>query len=48
MLAPDETFCVSSMAALREISHLKLNFTQKQGEVLLTSLVAKGWLHKSR
>ena len=48
MLAPNESYSVSSLAALREIGHLKLNVTKAQGEVLLSTFVAKGWLKKSK
>ena len=48
MLAPNESFCVSSLAALREVSNLKSNMTKTQAEVVLGSFVSKGWLVKSR
>lgn len=48
MLAPNESYSVSSLAALRELSHLKINVTKAQGEVLLSTFVAKGWLKKSK
>ena len=48
MLSPNESFCVSSLAALREVNTLKQSMTKAQAEVLLGSLVAKGWLNKSR
>ncbi|KZT11219.1 uncharacterized protein LAESUDRAFT_691817 [Laetiporus sulphureus 93-53] len=48
MLAPNESFCVSSMSALREVTALKANMTKSQAEVVLSSFVAKGWLVKSR
>jgi non-structural maintenance of chromosomes element 1 len=50
MLAPNESFTVSSMAALREVNLLpnKANMTKSQAEVVLGSFVAKGWLRKSR
>lgn len=48
MLAPHESFCVSSLAALREASHLKSHMTKTQAEVVLGSLVARGWLLKSK
>ncbi|KAI0724080.1 Nse1 non-SMC component of SMC5-6 complex-domain-containing protein [Fomitopsis betulina] len=44
--APNEAFCISSMAALRETNNL--NMTKSQAEVVLSSFVAKGWLVKSR
>lgn len=48
MLAPNESYTVSSMAALREVNTLKGNLTKAQGEVVLDSFVANGWLIKSR
>ncbi|KAF9567521.1 hypothetical protein CPC08DRAFT_680722 [Agrocybe pediades] len=48
MLAPHEAYSVSSLAALREINELKLSMTKSQGEILLASFVAKGWLLKSK
>ena len=47
MLAPHESFSVSSLAALREVNTLKSNMTKTQAEVVLGSFVAKGWLLKS-
>ena len=47
MLAPNESFSVSSLAALREVNTLKSNMTKAQAEVVLGSFVAKGWLLKS-
>ncbi|KAJ6496618.1 Nse1 non-SMC component of SMC5-6 complex-domain-containing protein [Mycena vitilis] len=50
MLAPRESFSMSSLAALREISALKpkSNMSKTQAEVVLGSFVAKGWLLKSK
>ncbi|KAF9227549.1 hypothetical protein BS17DRAFT_805986 [Gyrodon lividus] len=48
MLAPHESYSVSSLAALREVNSLKSNMTKTQAEVVLGSLVAKGWLLKSK
>ena len=48
MLAPNESFCVSSLAALREVSTLKSSMSKTQAETTLNSFVAKGWLIKSR
>jgi len=50
MLAPRESFSVSSLAALREVSALKpkSNMSKTQAEVILGSFVAKGWLLKSK
>ncbi|KAJ6630738.1 Nse1 non-SMC component of SMC5-6 complex-domain-containing protein [Mycena sp. CBHHK59/15] len=50
MLAPRESFSISSLAALREISALKpkSNMSKSQAEVVLASFVATGWLLKSK
>ncbi|KAF8136697.1 Nse1 non-SMC component of SMC5-6 complex-domain-containing protein [Boletus edulis] len=48
MLASHEAYSVSSLAALREVSSLKSNMTKSQAEAVLASLVAKGWLLKSK
>ena len=48
MLAPREAYSVSSLAALREVGSLKSNMTKSQAEAVLGSLVAKGWLLKSK
>ncbi|KAN0076986.1 Nse1 non-SMC component of SMC5-6 complex domain containing protein [Tylopilus felleus] len=48
MLAPHEAYSVSSLAALREVGSLKPTMTKSQVEVVLASLVAKGWLLKSK
>jgi hypothetical protein len=48
MLASNESFSVSHLVALREISHLKLNLTKAQGEILLSSFVSKGWLKQDK
>ncbi|PIL24101.1 hypothetical protein GSI_13853 [Ganoderma sinense ZZ0214-1] len=48
MLAPNEAFCVSSLAALREVNSLKSSMTKTVAEATLNSFVAKGWLMKSR
>lgn len=48
MLAPNESFCVSSLAALREVSHVKATMTKTQAEQVLGSLVSRGWLLKSK
>ncbi|THH11828.1 hypothetical protein EW145_g397 [Phellinidium pouzarii] len=44
VIAPNNAFSVSSLAALREIAHLKTSMTKAQGEVTLASFVARGWL----
>ncbi|KAF8557236.1 hypothetical protein OG21DRAFT_1505435 [Imleria badia] len=48
MLASREAYSVSSLAALREVSSLKSSMTKSQAESVLASLVAKGWLLKSK
>ncbi|KAJ7219212.1 Nse1 non-SMC component of SMC5-6 complex-domain-containing protein [Mycena pura] len=50
MLAPRESYSISSLAALREVSALKpkSNMSKTQAEVVLSSFVAKGWLLKSK
>jgi hypothetical protein len=48
MLAPNESFSVSSLAALREVNALKSNMSKTQAETVLGSFVAKGWLLKSQ
>ncbi|KDR81537.1 hypothetical protein GALMADRAFT_60342 [Galerina marginata CBS 339.88] len=48
MLAPNESYSVSSLAALRELNAAKLNMTKSQAEVVLASFVSKGWLLKSK
>ncbi|OJT03133.1 Non-structural maintenance of chromosomes element 1 -like protein [Trametes pubescens] len=48
MLAPNESFCVSAMACLREVNSLKTNMTKSQAETTLSSFVARGWLLKSK
>ncbi|KAI5122058.1 hypothetical protein M0805_006042 [Coniferiporia weirii] len=47
VLAPNYAFSVSSLAALREVSHLKAAMTKAQGEIVLASFVARGWLVRS-
>ncbi|KAI6150360.1 Nse1 non-SMC component of SMC5-6 complex-domain-containing protein [Pisolithus tinctorius] len=48
MLAPNECYSLSSLAALREVNALKTNMTKSQAETILNSLVARGWLLKSK
>lgn len=50
MLAPHESYSVSSLAAMREISEIKpkINMTKSQAEIVLASFVSRGWLLKSR
>lgn len=45
MLAPNESFCVPSLVALREAGNLPTkSLTKAQTEALLTSFVANSWL----
>jgi non-structural maintenance of chromosomes element 1 len=50
MLAPNESYSLSSLAALREVNALKSksSMSKTQAEVVLGSFVAKGWLLKSQ
>lgn len=50
MLAPRESFSVSSLAALREVNSIKpkSNMSKTQAETVLGSFVAKGWLLRSK
>ncbi|KAF8894537.1 Nse1 non-SMC component of SMC5-6 complex-domain-containing protein [Infundibulicybe gibba] len=50
MLAPRESYSVSSLAALREVASIKpkSNMSKAQAEVVLGSFVAQGWLLKSK
>jgi len=50
MQAPDESFSVSSLVALREVNAIKpkTNMSKAQAEAVLGSFVAKGWLLKSK
>ncbi|KAF5381065.1 hypothetical protein D9615_003893 [Tricholomella constricta] len=50
ILAPRESFSVSSTVALREVSAIKpkTNMSKTQAEVVLGSFVARGWLVKSK
>ncbi|KAG6333126.1 hypothetical protein ID866_5966 [Astraeus odoratus] len=48
MLGPNECYSISSLAALREVNSLKTSMTKSQAETVLASLVAKGWLLKSK
>ena len=48
MLAPNECYSLSSLAALREVNSLKTNMTKSQAEAVLNSLVVNGWLLKSK
>ena len=48
ILAPRETFSVSSIICLQELHAAKMNITKSQAEAALASFVAKGWLRKSQ
>lgn len=50
MLAPHDSFSMSSMAALREVGEIKpkSSMSKTQAEIVLSSFVAKGWLIKSK
>ncbi|KAI0306508.1 Non-structural maintenance of chromosomes element 1 [Multifurca ochricompacta] len=48
MLAPNSSYSVSSLAALREVNSLTSPMTKAQAESILASFVAKGWLLKSK
>lgn len=48
MLASSNSYSVSSMTALREVTSLKGSMTKTQAEAVLASFVAGGWLLKSR
>ncbi|KAH9001205.1 Nse1 non-SMC component of SMC5-6 complex-domain-containing protein [Lactarius akahatsu] len=48
MLAPNYSYSISSLAALREVNALTSPMTKTQAESVLASFVAKGWLLKSK
>lgn len=48
MLAPNSSYSISSLAALREVNQLTSPMTKTQAETVLASFVAKGWLLKSK
>jgi hypothetical protein len=48
MLAPNSSYSLSSLAALREVNSLTSPMTKTQAESVLASFVAKGWLLKSK
>jgi hypothetical protein len=48
MLAPNSSYSISSLAALREVNALTSPMSKTQAESVLASLVAKGWLLKSK
>lgn len=48
MIAPNHSYSISSLAALREVNALTSPMTKTQAESVLASFVAKGWLLKSK
>ncbi len=50
MLAPRQSFSISSLCALREVGAIKpkANMTKAQAENVLASFVVRGWLLKSK
>jgi hypothetical protein len=50
MLAPRQSFSISSLGALREVGAIrpKVSMTKAQAENVLASFVARGWLLKSK
>jgi hypothetical protein len=48
MLAPNGSYSISSLAALREVNALTSPMTKTQAESVLASFVTKGWLLKSK
>ncbi|KAI0690049.1 Nse1 non-SMC component of SMC5-6 complex-domain-containing protein [Cytidiella melzeri] len=48
MLAANESYCVSSLLALREVKFVDKSISKTHAERLLTSFVARGWLAQSR
>jgi len=48
ILAPNSSYSISSLAALREVNALTSPMTKTQAESVLASFVAKGWLLKSK
>ncbi|KAF8478618.1 Nse1 non-SMC component of SMC5-6 complex-domain-containing protein [Russula ochroleuca] len=48
MLAPNSSYSISSLAALREVNALTSPMSKTQAESVLASFVAKGWLLKSK
>jgi hypothetical protein len=47
VMAGSDVFSVSSLAAVREVSNMKITMTKAQAETALQSFVANGWLYKS-
>ncbi|KAI0093959.1 Nse1 non-SMC component of SMC5-6 complex-domain-containing protein [Irpex rosettiformis] len=48
MLASNESYCVSSLVALREVKFVDKSISKTHAEKLLNSFVARGWLVRSR
>jgi hypothetical protein len=48
MLAPNSSYSISSLAALREVNALTSPMSKTQAETVLASFVTKGWLLKSK
>lgn len=48
MLAPNSSYSISSLAALREVNALTSPMSKTQAESVLASFVTKGWLLKSK
>ncbi|KAI0763675.1 Nse1 non-SMC component of SMC5-6 complex-domain-containing protein [Irpex lacteus] len=48
MLAPNESYCVSSLVALREVKFVDKTISKTHAEKLLNSFVARGWLVRSK
>lgn len=47
MTAPSNAYCVSSLAAVREVNNMSNKMTKSAAENTLANLVAKGWLYKT-
>lgn len=47
MTAPSNAYCVSSLAAIREVNNMTNKMTKSAAENTLANLVAKGWLCKT-
>ena len=47
MTAHSNVYCVSSLAAIREVNNMGNKMTKSTAENTLANLVAKGWLYKS-
>jgi len=47
MTAPFNAYCVSSLAAVREVNNMSNKMTKSAAENTLSNLVAKGWLYKT-